>query len=190
MKRSKIHPLLFFVLMGFLFTAYIGCSKEDSSEKHPPNGVPTCGDGIMNQGEFRVDCGGPCSPCALAPSMSATIDSFWVDPSVRGSGYWEADSLRSYAEPGGFFLEGLHISSAKKISFTHTQGLERGVYIYDDIDGATFGCELMDGIVEIIAVDKVKRTVSGNFSFNCLGNSSGKKERIIDGKFRDITYKK
>ncbi|AKT35959.1 DNRLRE domain-containing protein [Chondromyces crocatus] len=28
--------------------------------------APTCSDGIQNQGETGVDCGGPCSPCASA----------------------------------------------------------------------------------------------------------------------------
>jgi len=29
----------------------------------PPPPVPTCSDGIQNQGETGVDCGGPCAPC-------------------------------------------------------------------------------------------------------------------------------
>ncbi|MFH1193114.1 MAG: hypothetical protein V1656_02240 [Candidatus Jorgensenbacteria bacterium] len=28
---------------------------------------PSCGDGILNQNEERVDCGGPCAPCAVQP---------------------------------------------------------------------------------------------------------------------------
>ncbi|MBB3700529.1 family 31 carbohydrate-binding protein [Flammeovirga yaeyamensis] len=27
--------------------------------------IPTCSDGILNQGEERVDCGGPCAPCEV-----------------------------------------------------------------------------------------------------------------------------
>lgn len=32
---------------------------------------PTCSDGILNQGETGIDCGGPCDAC---PSMSANVD--------------------------------------------------------------------------------------------------------------------
>lgn len=30
------------------------------------SGGPSCNDGIQNQGETGVDCGGPCSPCTGA----------------------------------------------------------------------------------------------------------------------------
>ena len=33
---------------------------------------PSCADGILNQGETGIDCGGPCSPCF--PELKARID--------------------------------------------------------------------------------------------------------------------
>ena len=30
----------------------------------PPKPTATCYDGIQNQGEEGIDCGGPCAPCA------------------------------------------------------------------------------------------------------------------------------
>ncbi|GAA4891666.1 hypothetical protein GCM10023311_15100 [Flaviramulus aquimarinus] len=33
--------------------------------------IPTCSDGIMNQDETGVDCGGVCSPCAVPPTVAA-----------------------------------------------------------------------------------------------------------------------
>ena len=39
-----------------------------------PGGVcATCSDGVQNQGEAGVDCGGPCSACAVAPTCSDGI---------------------------------------------------------------------------------------------------------------------
>ena len=32
--------------------------------------APTCSDGIQNQGETGIDCGGPCPPCGVAPTCS------------------------------------------------------------------------------------------------------------------------
>ncbi len=34
--------------------------------------VPTCNDGIQNQGETGVDCGGPCAPCSSECNISVT----------------------------------------------------------------------------------------------------------------------
>lgn len=38
--------------------------------------TPTCSDGIQNQGEIGIDCGGPCSPC---PTPTPTV----VDPEIK-----------------------------------------------------------------------------------------------------------
>ncbi|HHQ45138.1 MAG TPA: hypothetical protein ENN13_03270 [Candidatus Altiarchaeales archaeon] len=46
-----IAAILFFLITGFVVYT----------------GRPTCSDGIMNQGEEGVDCGGPCPPCIIDP---------------------------------------------------------------------------------------------------------------------------
>src|SRR3989338_9421891 len=38
--------------------------------------VPTCSDGLRNQGEFGVDCGGSCAPCELKNPKPVTV--FWA----------------------------------------------------------------------------------------------------------------
>lgn len=35
--------------------------------------TPTCTDGIQNQGETGIDCGGPCAPCVVVPTPTETI---------------------------------------------------------------------------------------------------------------------
>ena len=35
--------------------------------------IPTCFDGIQNQGELEVDCGGPCAPCEISGCNVAAI---------------------------------------------------------------------------------------------------------------------
>ena len=39
----------------------------------PCGACPTCSDGIQNQGETGIDCGGPCSPCPPPPGGSESI---------------------------------------------------------------------------------------------------------------------
>lgn len=72
MKKSA-NKTLFFIF--YLFAAaslllYSGCSKDE--EDNTP--VPTCSDGIQNQGETGVDCGGPCTACPLSARDSAALD--------------------------------------------------------------------------------------------------------------------
>lgn len=49
------------IVMGIIliFCLVISCKKESSS-----TGRGTCSDGILNQNEVNVDCGGICSKCA------------------------------------------------------------------------------------------------------------------------------
>src|SRR5436853_6975316 len=47
------------LLLTFVAFALTTCKKKD--DDNTP--APTCSDGIQNQGETGVDCGGPCSAC-------------------------------------------------------------------------------------------------------------------------------
>jgi hypothetical protein len=81
---------LLLVTSGIFF--YSGCSKDDDKTSEtcsdgiqnqgetgvdcggPCSVCPTCSDGIQNQGETGIDCGGPCSPCPLSARDSAAWD--------------------------------------------------------------------------------------------------------------------
>lgn len=54
-KQTLTFVLTLFFGAGIIL--YSGCSKDDEPAE-------TCSDGIQNQGETDVDCGGPCTPCA------------------------------------------------------------------------------------------------------------------------------
>jgi len=51
-KRIQITFFLFLIFLVFIFFIY-SLKKEK----------PSCFDGIQNQGEIGIDCGGPCIPC-------------------------------------------------------------------------------------------------------------------------------
>ncbi|NCP45385.1 MAG: hypothetical protein GW818_02880 [Flavobacteriales bacterium] len=83
------------VLLLFLSTIlYVGCNSNNNTPLPAPascsDGIQnqgetgidcggpcascqTCSDGIQNQGETGIDCGGPCPACA-APSFTATLN--------------------------------------------------------------------------------------------------------------------
>lgn len=67
MKKKINKTILFIVILCAVAVVFHSCSKKDSNDNAP---IPTCSDGIQNQGEQGVDCGGPCSAC---PSCSDGI---------------------------------------------------------------------------------------------------------------------
>lgn len=82
MKR-KIILIVTALLLGLAFALY-SCNDDDNGDDNNNTEPATCNDGIKNQGEAGVDCGGP---CLLCDSMSATIDgNQWVadQQSVNG----------------------------------------------------------------------------------------------------------
>ena len=65
MKTKTLSIMKKFFLFFFAVAAltFVGCSDDDSDDGPEPM-AETCNDGIMNNGETGVDCGGPnCQPC-------------------------------------------------------------------------------------------------------------------------------
>src|SRR5690606_33297712 len=51
-----------FSIMGITLAA-VSCSSDDDTPIVVPPPVATCSDGIQNQNETGIDCGGPCTAC-------------------------------------------------------------------------------------------------------------------------------
>jgi hypothetical protein len=73
MKYKTSIPLLLLFLFSILV---ITCKKEDTSKS-------TCVDGIQNQGETGVDCGGPCPACNSTVTTATVVTS--AATSITGS---------------------------------------------------------------------------------------------------------
>ena len=71
---KKIVKIMLLLLVFTVFNS--GCSKEDE-----PEVVETCSDGIMNQDETGVDCGGSCGLCVV--NAPCTLSNEYLD---TGSG--------------------------------------------------------------------------------------------------------
>lgn len=81
-SRILIGSVALLLAVTFTFT-YVGCKKEE--EKTTTTVTPTCSDGIQNQGETGVDCGGPCAACAAAHFFKITSQGGVYDsPSTSG----------------------------------------------------------------------------------------------------------
>ena len=195
------------LLIGFTVSAVVwSCGKaEETTPEHPANLAASCNDGILNQGEYKVDCGGPCAKCGKSVSMKIEVDSIWLPDSVNTRGGWEADKI--------YFSDSIFDNSfyfyAIDSQFNaqhHYRGLYfvidslypevRGIYEFQDIlgfythfiiDPGTV--DLSSGIVKITNADTVNKLVSGTFEFHTepFGIDNYRVE-IIDGTFSDLPY--
>lgn len=52
-----------------------------------PAPAPTCKDGIKNQGEERIDCGGPCNPCAITMPPTTPVDRVYSNFEFKKTAY-------------------------------------------------------------------------------------------------------
>ncbi len=56
--KSLKNKIFFFALLFAVSSMYVSCGSDDNSDP-----TPTCTDGIQNQDETGIDCGGSCDPC-------------------------------------------------------------------------------------------------------------------------------
>ena len=75
--KNLIKLTLIALIISFAFTS---CNGGDD-----PNPTATCSDGIQNQGEEGIDCGGPCTACAQATENktgSITANETWTNDRI------------------------------------------------------------------------------------------------------------
>jgi hypothetical protein len=49
---------------------YYSCKKKETNTNET---IETCSDGIKNQGETDIDCGGPCAPCQISTFINLVV---------------------------------------------------------------------------------------------------------------------
>jgi len=177
---KKIHCFLTLVLVGG-FLLLNSCSKEDDSDN---NSTATCSDGIQNQGETGVDCGGPCPDC-LNSSMTATID----------GNSWTANYI-TYMGISGHSFSGTSADN-KRITITF-DGDQAAVYSfvdnpYSNQGSYTIGTTVyntgFNGTGSVTITSFENNVISGTFSFSAETQFGGNSVNITDGLFTDIELK-
>ena len=98
---------LFLLISLFVLLIVNSCSKDKKDDPTPTTQVtPTCTDGIQNQGETGVDCGGPCPPCTTSLCLGNSSNDYF--PLVMGN-EWH------YSYPGSPDFK-LKISSTETVN--------------------------------------------------------------------------
>lgn len=208
MKLQSIYTR-YFSLIAFLAIAtftFEGCVKKALDEVAPPNTAPTCYDHILNQGEYRIDCGGPCFKCSELLDVTVTIDSTWLPDSVKTvNRFWnpqyinldyDVDSLKIIVSATDTVTAGDPYFI--NLIFSIDRDLKKGVHEINSFatyerytsyqpgvpPGTVF---LAEGIITITNRDEVHGLISGEFKYNALPQiGTGNIIVFKDGIFRDI----
>jgi len=182
-----------------LFLAFVlfiqSCVKPAYEEKYGPLTSKSCTDGVLNQGEYFIDCGGPCTPCALNTFVNfKVIDSTWSIPNatdLQVNSNWETAIFSGDI----ITIQAVDTIMGIGLSFSIDKNW-RGVHEIDSFPvtdlffGLGYFVGLEKGVISIKNVDEVNGYISGEFSFNCKPDTNsvpyGKRLSILEGEFKDI----
>lgn len=199
-RKIKFSKLSFAFILAFILAAgvviYSGCSKDDNKPAAtcsdgiqnqgetgvdcggPCTACATCSDGIQNQGETGVDCGGPCSPCATA-SLTATID----------GAPFTATFIQAQLLSGMLVIQATN--GSKTLSLVHSGALATGTYTLQSVSTnyatSSITCLCTTSSITFTTFNTTTQKVSGTFYFNCT-DASSTAHSITSGSFANIGY--
>lgn len=201
------------ITLGVLSFAFLtSCVVPDVTEKFPAEFSATCTDNVLNQGEYFVDCGGPCSPCGVGdPYISVTVDSTWFEDSVKTSFRVftpkvinvdvTSDTSFVWVSASGAYPPPNDIQ-VHQLQFRIPRNLGRGVHEFPEADpneyyetnpvGGNYIGERVNiegGVIAITNIDNINGWVSGEFEFICAPGTGNFRTVLIEGEFRDIPLK-
>ncbi|MFM7079792.1 MAG: DUF6252 family protein [Bacteroidota bacterium] len=143
--------------------------------------LPNCEDGIRNNGEREIDCGGKsCQPCPA--KMDALVDGTpW---SLFGSTITSQVNTSS----SSIFISGTD-SVFRSISLIHAGSFSPGTY---NLNGGLYNTPsgsftTSTGTITISVWDTTERYIEGFFSFTAYGGN-GDSVRITNGGFAFAPY--
>lgn len=147
-------------ILLFLSLAIGACNPIDTAISDLPN----CEDGILNNGEREIDCGGlNCIPCAAR--MTADVD----------GATWDlfGPNITSQINGNSIFISGMD-SLFRSISLIHTGDFTPGSY---PLAGGLFSTSnktytATSGSFNISEWDTSERYISGYFSFKAFAGSA------------------
>jgi len=170
------------LLLGVLFLVILGIFSTCKEEEEDPGPVATCSDGILNQGETQIDCGGPCPAC---PSITCKVD----------GADWTSDYTSITA---GFFGSVLQIqggqslnSSSMLIGYMGLQAtgdfpLEAAKYT---IGGVNYVMnKYPPGRIIFTDYNTTTKKITGTFEFDAKDTLTGNTVSVTLGVFTNVDY--
>lgn len=176
MKRLPVQLSIWLLLMPLIYSA---CNKVDVAISDP---VPNCFDGIQNQGEIEVDCGGPCPTCSAR--MTATINGI----------LWESQgAITTQVNGNSILINGNNSSSSLSLIYTGsfvngTFSLAQGSYQrFSPLTNYTTNTGSITFTEWVWS--QPFNLVFGNFNFNAIEvTGTGDSVVVQQGKFSFVTF--
>ena len=185
-------------------TVISSCAKRYDGDVFAPKQSATCDDGELNQGEYRVDCGGPCAPCDIQKAyVGFLVDRTW-DPS-DDTNYTYVRSDYALSIPNGDVLSIIAVDTGNsKFDVNYSIDFDinvkwKGVHeiapatgSYSDWTSFVGTVGLETGVIEITNKDTINGWISGKFKFNSKPEvwdptlGPGHRVAIIQGEFVDL----
>lgn len=144
-------------------------------------GTPTCYDGIQNQGEFGVDCGGPCPACSSQINLTSQACAAPVLNGNQLNVFYDITNFGSSASGNfwvGYFASKLGDITPYPLNI-HTQhasingNTSQNLYKSIDLPSVMSAAGLTDGEYRIgIYIDNFNNVIETNEDDNyCIGNN-------------------
>lgn len=171
-----MNKFFLFLSLTILATSFYSCEEETISTEN-------CNNGIKDGGETEIDCGGPCSTCPTAGTLTCTLGATSY-VGVTAAGQNLSPSIRVYArDNNNRTLDFMFVPSALNSELTINDA--RFSYQgepYIKAPGDT-------GHVTITALDTTRKIISGYFGFSARRVTGFTINRATGGVFENIRYK-
>ncbi|MBK9425397.1 MAG: hypothetical protein IPN54_14910 [Bacteroidetes bacterium] len=212
--KNLLKFLSLLLIASTLSLFVISCGDDDDEPSPTPTPTATCSDGIQNQGETGIDCGGPCAacptatcsdgiqnqgetgidcggPCAPCPTVGDTSYTAKVDGIV-----WEADVITVSNTPSNkITLIGIDNSTGTRITLTYSGPFATGPAVsigstfvaeYRNAVGTPFGG--ISGSITFTKFNTTSKVISATFSCNVKDNNANITKIITNGVIENIEY--
>jgi len=174
---------IYFILAAMILSG-TSCMKQEAETDNIPQAAASCDDGIMNQGETDIDCGGPCPVCL--GNITAEVD---------GADFNAASgTISSFYNNGSFFMTGT--STPGSLSLIYSGALTTGTYANCQgmfTSSSTSQSYITNNAtVTFTSFNFTDSVAAGTFQFDAINLNVAPPDtvHITNGQFKRISFKK
>jgi hypothetical protein len=170
MQTNYRKTTVFFIFILSTVTLLWGCNAVDVAVSDP---VPNCFDGIFNQDEVEIDCGGTCPNC---PSKLTAV--------VNGMNWESAGSVTTQINGNAILISAGNANS--NLSLIYTGPFTTGTYTLTNAlySVTSTNYTANTGSITFTKWDQAEKLIFGTFNFKAFEvTGSGDSVNVTQGKF-------
>jgi hypothetical protein len=166
-------PLLFLLLLA-------GCTNEDLEP------AASCFDGLKNQDELGVDCGGRCEDDCPAVMTAQVNGAGWAAAAANISSSYTSGSstLNITGSPASGVFPRIQLVYLGSLALG-SHALDPSTSYLPDIGSFI---QFQSGTISFTSIDSRNRVLGGGFSFTCTDTAAGATYTVANGLFELVPY--